>query len=72
MREASKRPGIEVVAERMEVEPQFVVSTLAQAARHLDSEFNNVSRPESDPALHIVPDGQSREMKHECALCHRR
>ena len=72
MKEASKRPGIEVV-----------VLTLAPAPRHLDSQSNKVSaqtsatttrsaRPRPGAGRHIVVDGQSREMKHECAMCHKR
>ena len=69
VREASKRPGIEVV-----------VSTLAPDARYLDSESNEVSartsatttRPPRPRLGAVLPDGQSREIRHECAMCHKR
>ena len=81
VREASKRPRIDVVRDRMAVVSQSVVSTLAPAARHLDSGSNQViaqtpaataspARPEPGAVRHI--DSQLREMKHECAMCHKR
>jgi hypothetical protein len=77
VREASKRPRIDVVRERMAVLSQSVVSTLAPAARHLDSESHKDSAQMSstttgparpgDAGRHIVLASAARDPSYEAA-----
>jgi hypothetical protein len=87
-RQASKRPRIEVIMEQMVAMSLPVVSTLASKAQHEMSPrtplpSSQVSaqtsatpgrpgRTAAGEGLYTVPNGQSREKKHACTVCHKR